>query len=666
MSQRPRVPLRSLQSFEKSFSELFFCPSCAHWRLSRPARRQWSSTSALRRPISNSYTPQWRSARITTSAATNAINAPSTTPPQFRELHAALEDLKTKAPEYVNLSQLSLALRGLEPPKGDGAVVRIAILGLGRQDTARKLARALLADPLADKGKWEDEVMHGIARTDSGAVLLKYGEEGAQDAGVLHGRSQLYTEIAVPSTLLKRHNIEILVSGISVDVAVQLAQDEMDRPSDALLVPTLEAGASGMVTMVRYPVHKALVLGEGLGSSVAFGRFMGGGNGSQGEDGMVGFAVDMPGSEVPQTQEEALRDGIVALDVGKAGDALDKFRKSTEFATEYERKWLHSGVPILHQWLINGAPAEETTGNSALKPVLRDLISHLASSASASLNAATAAQLSARLSSTTPPTTVNTLEIALRDWSRKAHTELRDVLDEAFASKNWHKIGWWKLLWRVDDVTMVAEEVLERRWLPKAEKSGLWLMGRIEEAGLLPDVDVAKIIPPPVDEGRNDQSAASTAEAGVSKPLPEEKGILLLQISNARERLSSETVPGLQATAQRLLLESLSTVSLSSALSALLWLSSSFSVLEAASVAALGSVWALRRLQRRWEGKREQWEGDVREEGRVCLKGVEDSIARVLESAKTVRVVESEDVRDRKLAREAVERVGEALKELRQ
>lgn len=550
--------------------------------------------------------------------------------------------------------------------------MRVAILGLGAQDTARQLARLLLADPLKEKGRWEDELEQSKARTGTGAVLLRYAEHGGgeQDAGVQKAGSQLYTEINVPPTLLRRHNTEILVTGLSLDIAVQLPQGEMDRPSDALLVPNLEAGSGGRVTMVRYPVHKALVLGEGVGSCLAFGRFMGSDDGTAGRDGLVGFAVDMPGSRLEQTQEEALKDGVVALDIAKASQALDKFRKSAEFATDYERDWLHSGVPILHQWLVNGVPAEETTGNSTLKPVLGKLISHIINAASASLNTSEAAQLSTRLSTTAPPTAGTALKTALQEWSRKAHTELREELDEAFASKNWHKISWWKLLWRADDVTMIAEEVLERRWLLKAEKSGLWLMGRIEEAGLLPTAaEVAKPSPTPVERSSEESEKASSAEMGVLRQdmvvEPSSQSVSLAHISGAREVLSSETIPSLQATAQRLLIETLSTVSFTSSLSALLWLSSSFTVLEAASFAAFGLVWALRRLQKRWEGKKEQWEGDVREEGRLCLKGVEDGIARLLEEGKGVKEVETDEARHRREARAAIAKVNEALNELK-
>lgn len=52
-----------------------------------------------------------------------AINAQKDIPPAFKKLHASLSALEHEAAVYVDLSQLKLALRGLE---SENAVTRVA------------------------------------------------------------------------------------------------------------------------------------------------------------------------------------------------------------------------------------------------------------------------------------------------------------------------------------------------------------------------------------------------------------------------------------------------------------------------------------------------------------------------------------------------------------
>lgn len=78
---------------------------------------------------------------------------------------------------------------------------------------------------------------------------------------------------------------------------------------------------------------------------------------------------------------------------------------------------------------------------------------------------------------------------AISAWAEAAHTELRDGLAVAFASRAWHKIRWWKLMWRVDDVAATAADLLSRHWLVEAERQMVFLGGRMEEAGFFRDAD---------------------------------------------------------------------------------------------------------------------------------------------------------------------------------
>ena len=53
----------------------------------------------------------------------------------------------------------------------ENAVTRVAVLGLDSQVGAQRLARLLVADPLKEKGAWEEELE---TNPEQGAVLLRY------------------------------------------------------------------------------------------------------------------------------------------------------------------------------------------------------------------------------------------------------------------------------------------------------------------------------------------------------------------------------------------------------------------------------------------------------------------------------------------------------------
>jgi hypothetical protein len=220
----------------------------------------------------------------------------------------------------------------------------------------------------------------------------------------------------------------------------------------------------------------------------------------------------------------------------------------------------------------------------------------------------------------------------------------------------------------VDDVTMLATEILERRWLVSAEKSSIYLAGRMNQAGYPDELQqpLGHVVPeattletaPTIENPRTDLST----DVRKSIPWPEE-------IASARTELIADTVPPLQALAQRLILQTFSTTSISSALSALLYVSvSSFSVFEASAVAALGLTFSLRRMQKLWEGAREVWEGTAKEEGRLTLKRTEEVVRMIVKAEERRRagliVGEDEGVKERREAREAVRKVREALERI--
>ena len=476
----------------------------------------------------------------------------------------------------------------------------------------------------------------------------RYGEE--QD---VHPPTPLYRVLAVPSRVLRLYNLEILVTTLPDRVAQHAPAPSTESAADAILVPKLQA-TSARGTPVPYPVHKTLLLAERLDDVVAFGRFSAGSAEQLNHD-TVKLAVN-----IPAPAEDAMPDGqegSAAVDVQVATAALAMFRESVQNAMAYEHGWFRSGLPVLSQWLIQGLQPSDT-----IKPAMRTLIASIADDVEAKLTKEAMALRQRQASTSTHSATACSILAHLSSWAETSHTELRDHLDAAFSSPSWHKVVWYKLLWRVDDVTMISTEILERRWLVSAEKSSVFLAGRMDQAGFLDDVRhvAAAAIPQDTvlapDSPRPDLSISTEVRR-------REKWVN--HIATARAELIHDAVPPLQALAQRLLLQTLSTTAMSSALTAVLYLGlESFSLFEAGAAAALGLTLSLRRIQRLWEGARERWEATVREEGRRVLKETEDVVRLIVQRTEAGGKDGSGDCDERveqERAREAVKRVREAL-----
>jgi len=501
-----------------------------------------------------------------------------------------------------------------------------------------------------------------------------YGE----DAAVLTSNPLLHT-INVPSRLLRTNNVEILISTLNINDSDFARQSNTDRAQDALLVPVLQTptSAGGGITTVRYPVHRALVVGQGISSAVAYGRFTAGQDISRD---MVKVAINLPAPEKEQDRNGA---ELAIVETSLADTAVSKFREDIANSVAYEHGWFRSGLPTLGEWLAEGTSAN--TSNS-MKPAIRKQIESLLEDANTNLTSGDAERLTALTQTPIPLLTTTALQQSIAKWAEESHTELRDALDIAFSAKSWRRIAWWKLLWRVDDVGMAGEEVLQRYWLNDAEKGVIWLAGRVQEAGYLKQSEGAadpwKILPEAEIVGAVENIAPLVPET-IPGPIPHTKIPVSTQdvavitketdkpwpqhIPFTRTLLAQTTVPPFQALAQALLLQSLSTSAFSIALAGLLYVSFPTGVLgsgalfEAGAIASLGIVWSLRRLQRKWESAREKWEGDVREEGRKLLKDAEDGMKAVVERGSRPREVQPEGVRERQRAGEALERCRDLL-----
>ncbi|KAJ9371853.1 hypothetical protein DTO282F9_3182 [Paecilomyces variotii] len=637
-------PLRRNLSRLTTDGAVFYCPSCATWR------RTLSTTAATRAVTrrdttsSPSYSIYRRPA--STLATSSAINASKNVPPQYKDLYDALDEVREAAAEQVNLSRLQLAQRGLE---SETPVIRIAVLGLNDAVATRRLVRLLLADPLKPREEWEDFLESYEADTSRG-LLIRYGEESETLP------NDLVPTISVPSRILQKGNIEILVSSLGAS-----AEPTGVVTADTFLVPTvtIRTSHSGRHNFVRYPVHRSLLCGRGVDGFFAYSRLISRSVLGKEED-SVHAAVDL---SVRDNEAKGSRFSFV--DIDQAEKALEKFRESVQNATEYERGWNASGVQPLVDWLALTQMGEK------LDPSLRTLIESLLDAAEEGVQAKEAARARREELETGPDDEVrDNLDRAVSIWAERAHTELRDALGEGFASKRWRGLSWWKLFWRVDDVGMITTDILEKKYLPQAEKEVIWAAGKLQQAGLLdePHSNLEDLPLESVSEGPETGETVVAEQGQAPVPVPETASTppWPTLITTSRMQLLDTTVPSLQALAQRLVLFSVSTSTMTSALSGLIYISTSAtSLYEACTVAAVGLIYSLRRQETKWEAARHFWEEEVREEGRTALKETEQLLRTLVrEGGKRTAEADEEDVSLQQV-KATIERARKALEDVK-
>ncbi|KAL8922305.1 MAG: hypothetical protein Q9208_005275 [Pyrenodesmia sp. 3 TL-2023] len=555
--------------------------------LAQVARR----ISVPNKPGLRSFAPARRAASTITSVT--AVNAKTAVPHAFRELHDALNVLQREAAVYTNLSQLQLALRGLESENG---VTRIA--------------------------------------------------------------------------------------------AASAQAEEQEGRAQTFLVPGLESPSSstGRYSTITYPVHKALVLAQGLKGIKALLPSTSAIDPKVGENMVLAVINTFWGSL--SSGSEVLYP-LHPINLDRAEEAIATFRRSLDNSFNYEHAWFESGLPKVSAWLIEG-----TEGLPAiLKPTIRRLIEILAANVESAIDQDDAQESVKRAASVVSTSTREVMNSFIANWAEVAHTELRNQLEIAFASKDWRKLTWWKLAWRVDDVTYITSDILRQSWLVDADRGILYLAGRVEQAGLLPSSSAKARGDPrtfdtnPYENAPINKSSEPSPLAFASKPeeimfsdmfppstpspithplsLSTSTTHLIPSIAHHRQFLLSTTVPPLQSLSQRLLLHALSTTLLTSSLSALMYVSiSTTSIYEAGGIAALGVVYSMRRLQKRWECAREMWMETVREEGRKVLRAVEEGWRSVIRDGGMGELEDENARQEREKARGALRGVKEALERM--
>ncbi|KAI9843421.1 MAG: hypothetical protein M1837_006447 [Sclerophora amabilis] len=613
----------------------YTCPSCLLRGNSRPNWPNHNKAYRTRRRNASSL------------ASSTAVNAKKEIRPAVRDLYDRLEHLKVDAGNYVNLSRLQLALRSLETRD---PVVRIAVLGLNGSANAQNLVRVLLADPLGAEASWEKILQSGNS-DDGRGLLIRYGE----NAETISSNALLQT-ITVPAEILKSQRLEVLVSSISTGTATSGDQDGQSRLREAFLVPSLETpiSGSGRLSHVTYPVHRTLVLGQGLESILGLGGLMGAHGPEMLSEDVLKIVVEVPAPNKQSNEDPSER--ITAVDVRLAASAITKFRESIDNAVEYEERWFRSGLPLLANWIARG----DQSSSGEIKPIIKTLIMSMLDDTLEHIAIADSERLQFLVSSSMPEETRHSLNAALASWAENSHSELRYQLDVAFEGKTWRRLLWWKLFWRVDDVEMVTTEILQRRWLADAEKNIIWTAGRISEAVSTRESD-SVIQGVPFGQGNRLATAPDRVNEDASSTPPPK--LWPLQIPTARMQLASSTIQPLQSLAQSLVLQTLSTNAFACAFSALLYTSySGTSIYEASAFAVFGLVWSFRRLQKKWETARRFWEGEIREEGRKALKQTEDMMRELIDDLGRPKT-DVEGAEERRAARDAVEMARNALDE---
>ncbi|KAL9085655.1 MAG: hypothetical protein Q9159_004593 [Coniocarpon cinnabarinum] len=542
----------------------------------------------------------------------------------FDQVGAAQPSRLKVAASYVDLSRLELALRGLETSH---PTVRVALLGLNGLTATRKLARTLLADPLNPTLPWEKALETGDFG-DDGSLLIRFGDEAAPMAP----RASVNVQ-HVPSAVLQRNNIELL---ISTTPAASLAASPAQFEATAL-VPMVGTpmSFSGNVSFIRHPVHQAVILADGLAGCVNLGVWTQRGDAQQRDLVSVATALNM--SRFDARSEDNLPRDLILIDTDRAVESIDLLQTSVENAPNFAAGWKASGVPKILDWLLAGTQ----TQRSGMIAAVRTLIDDILDRADRALEA-DRTRMATRVSTTLFATRTAALEESLTKWAIHGHGELRDSLERVLVSRDWKKLQWWKLFWRVDDVGITLGRVTADNWLKASERSLIWLEGRFAEAGL-------------ADQHDTDDFTATKQDV-VPRPFAIEK---------ARQQVLSESLPALEALSQTLVLQSASVTLLSSTFAVLIALSwPAFGLMQAGAVAALGLTWSLRRMQVKWEDARESWIEELRERGRQSLRHAEEGLrvrlaAGVVDSSSDVQMLP-----DLEEAAATIEKAKTALHEL--
>lgn len=653
---------RLCRLLQNPFGSFLYCPYRMIWRLG---------------PTFAGCAPRLSKNRgASTLVSATAVNATKSIPTKNRDLHQALIELGKKASGQVNISRLQLAIQGLER---EHPTTRIALLGLNVPATARRLARLLLAESSKPPQEWETQLLEETSDQQRD-VVVRFGIP--HNAALQVGRTSLPI-LLVSAPILQQQGTEILISSVND----QHSKETLSRniPSDVWLSPAVrtQLSADGRQSLISQPVHRTIVLADGIDELLSVAKLLARTKfESRLERDLVDVVVNLDGITRSADSQN------MRVDLLKAEEGLQAVREALDKALDFEIAWSVSGLSALSKWLASSS-AKSTSG---LSPLLRDLVATVVEATAGSIvSQAKQADTIAHSKMMTNEARIS-LQNAISIFSQEGHAELQSGLAAAWSSRNWRKLAFWKLFWRVDDVALIVTDLITTTWLPRTERAIYELSGRMKQAGIsLPSYSTSVVSESRTATVSTKASERETATemsgqplilassasiesvsttllppartVATTSPIPFRTPFIASKISMSRQAFISATITTLTSSAQQIVLRSLTLTGVSAALSALSFLSiTTGNIYESATVFALGTAFALRRMQKEWEAQCKNLEHGLMQEGRSVLKQTEETLRRLVDEAS--HFVEDEvEVRSRREALDAVEKARTALKE---
>jgi hypothetical protein len=296
----PRSSLFSSAGCSRKIKAPLTCPFCS---ISKPAPR-------LAAPSTLSVRGAFRRCQ-----STSATTDPRT------ELETTLLQLQDS--KFVNEARLQLAIQGLRQSPGE-ETVRVAVLwsdGVSDGQIAKRLLRALVADPLVDRGAWEDEI---VASRDPLIVRITPHQE--DNSGLTVTRKHGLQELRVSSAILNGLNVEVVLAPLTS--GFDLIMNRLDE-EDAVFTPPVWIPFDGQSKQIQSPVHKAFVVADGFQEAVNLASLE--------LPTETNPDAIMPVVNLPGLAREKLETGFHNVDIAQAEKAVELFRQGPQHAMEYER-----------------------------------------------------------------------------------------------------------------------------------------------------------------------------------------------------------------------------------------------------------------------------------------------------------------------------------------
>ncbi|TGZ77179.1 hypothetical protein EX30DRAFT_398694 [Ascodesmis nigricans] len=458
---------------------------------------------------------------------------------------------------HVSTAQTQLAMRGLQQVD---AAVRIGVIGRN----SAPLLTALLHPPppiATDLNIW----LTTHRSNPTAGLLLRYGPTTQLPSASTDTSGGIST-LTVPIDLLRVHSLELLI----IPGAKQVTTNPV------FFLP------NGRV--VEVPVHKAVeYLGEG----------------EEGLRALMGVR--------DEGRETVMR--VVSVR-GGGGEETGEVRVVGGLE-EGVREWVLSGTRGVEGVWVK--PAVGAFVRDLLRRAERELEGSLPSPSqlqSQSRSSPAAAAVSTVSPASRPAKNKATEQIiasAITSFTTHAHHTL--PTDLGFTARLWHTLDWWKLLWRVDDVTHITRSIILEHFLRDIERDAIFLGGRL-----------FSLVSPSIPPSSSSPSPESESESSSSPPAMEE--YIPRTISHERDSIAQALIPTLQLSAQKSVLRFLE-ISSASIGAGFLTAFAGMDLLLSGGVMGAGVAAAVVGLRKKWKGEMGRFEAEVGERGRRVVDGVE-------------------------------------------